>query len=115
MHRVVTDVDAFEKAALKKYGLDMAQVPPRYKSCYFSHSWTGYAANYYAYIWSEVMDADAFAWFNENGGLTRANGDKFRAAILSAKAAASRKTQMYRDLTGRDPRVEPLLVKRGLK
>ena len=56
---------------------------PRYRSCYFSHAWTGYAANYYAYLWSEVMDADAYAWFNANGGMTRANGDKFRAAVLS--------------------------------
>jgi len=111
---LVTDVDAFEAAALKKYGLDLAQVPPRYKSCYFSHSWTGYAANYYAYIWSEVMDADAYAWFNENGGMTRANGDKFRAAILS-QGGSRPEEQMYRDLTGRDPKVEPLLVKRGLR
>ncbi|HQV52351.1 MAG: M3 family metallopeptidase [Flavobacteriales bacterium] len=110
----VTDVAAFEAAALKKYGLDIAQVPPRYKSCYFNHSWTDYAANYYAYIWSEVMDADAFAWFNEHGGLTRANGDKFRAAILS-QGGSKPEEQMYRDFTGRDPRVEPLLVKRGLK
>ena len=109
----VTDVAAFEAAALKKYGLDISQVPPRYKSCYFNHSWTDYAANYYAYIWSEVMDADAFAWFNENGGLTRANGDKFRAAILS-QGGSKPEEQMYRDFTGRDPRVEPLLVKRGL-
>ncbi len=111
---LVTDVDAFEQAALKKYGLDPAQVPPRYKSCYFSHSWTGYAANYYAYIWSEVMDADAYSWFNENGGMTRANGDKFRAAILS-QGGSKPEEQLYRDLTGRDPRVEPLLVKRGLR
>ncbi|HQZ42192.1 MAG TPA: M3 family metallopeptidase, partial [Flavobacteriales bacterium] len=110
----VTDVAAFEAAALKKYGLDIAQVPPRYKSCYFNHSWTDYAANYYAYIWSEVLDADAFAWFNEHGGLTRANGDKFRAAILS-QGGSKPEEQMYRDFTGRDPRVEPLLVKRGLK
>lgn len=111
---LVTDVDAFEKAALQKYGLDIATVPPRYRSCYFSHAWTGYAANYYAYLWSEVMDADAYAWFNENGGLTRANGDRFRAAILS-QGGSKPEDQLYRDLTGRDPRVEPLLVKRGLK
>lgn len=109
----VTDVAAFEAGALKKYGLDLAQVPPRYKSNYFSHSWTGYAANYYAYSWSEVMDADAYAWFNENGGLTRVNGDKFRAAILS-QGGSKPEEQLYRDFTGRDPRVEPLLTKRGL-
>ncbi len=111
---LVTDVDAFEKAALQKYGLDVAQVPPRYRSCYFSHAWTGYAANYYAYLWSEVMDADAFAWFNANGGMTRANGDKFRAAVLS-QGGSKPEAELYRDLTGRDPSVEPLLVKRGLK
>lgn len=111
---LVTDVDAFEKAALQKYGLDVAQVPPRYRSCYFSHAWTGYAANYYAYLWSEVMDADAFAWFNANGGMTRANGDKLRAAVLS-QGGSKPEAELYRDLTGRDPSVEPLLVKRGLK
>ncbi len=111
---LVTDVDGFEAAALKKYGLDLSRVPPRYRSTYFSHCWTGYAANYYAYLWSEVMDADAYAWFNENGGMTRANGDKFRAAILS-QGGSKPEAQLYRDLTGRDPRVEPLLVKRGLR
>ena len=110
---LVTDVDAFEAAALKKYGLDLATVPPRYRSCYFSHAWTGYAANYYAYIWSEVMDADAYAWFTENGGMTRANGDKFRATILS-QGGSKPEAELYRDLTGRDPRTEPLLRKRGL-
>jgi peptidyl-dipeptidase Dcp len=111
---LVTDVDAFEQAALKKYGLDLAMVPPRYKSCYFSHAWTGYAANYYAYLWSEVMDADAYAWFNENGGLTRTNGDRFRATVLS-QGGSKPEAQLYRDLTGRDPKVDPLLAKRGLK
>lgn len=110
---LVSDVNAFEAAALKKYGLDLSQVPPRYKSSYFSHSWTGYAANYYAYLWSEVMDADCFAYFNENGGLSRANGDKFRATVLS-QGGSKPEEQMYRDLTGRDPKVEPLLKKRGL-
>lgn len=111
---LVTDVEAFEQAALRKYGLDIAEVPPRYRSCYFSHAWTGYAANYYAYLWSEVMDADAFAWFKENGGMTRANGDKFRRTLLSM-GGSKPEAELYRDLTGRDPSVEPLLVKRGLK
>lgn len=110
---LVTDVETFERAALKKYGLDLPQVPPRYRSCYFSHAWTGYAANYYAYIWSEVMDADAYAWFTENGGMTRTNGDRFRAAVLS-QGGSKPEAQLYRDLTGRDPRTEPLLRKRGL-
>ncbi|MBK9273091.1 MAG: M3 family metallopeptidase [Flavobacteriales bacterium] len=111
---LVTDVDAFERAALQKYGLDIAEVPPRYRSCYFSHAWTGYAANYYAYLWSEVMDADAFAWFQANGGMTRANGDKFRRTVLSM-GGSKPEAELYRDLTGRDPSVEPLLVKRGLR
>lgn len=111
---LVTDVEAFEKAALQKYGLDIAEVPPRYRSCYFSHAWTGYAANYYAYLWSEVMDADCYAWFNANGGMTRANGDKFRRTVLSM-GGSKPEAELYRDLTGRDPSVEPLLVKRGLK
>ncbi|WKZ66841.1 MAG: M3 family metallopeptidase [Flavobacteriales bacterium] len=111
---LVEDVLAFEQAALKKYGLDLPQVPPRYRSCYFSHAWTGYAANYYAYIWSEVMDADAYAWFTENGGMTRANGDRFRRTVLS-QGGSKPEAELYRDLTGRDPSVEPLLVKRGLK
>ncbi|MBL8002560.1 MAG: M3 family metallopeptidase [Flavobacteriales bacterium] len=111
---LVTDVDAFEKAALQKYGLDIAEVPPRYRSAYFSHCWTGYAANYYAYLWSEVMDADAFAWFMANGGMTRANGDKLRNTVLS-QGGSKPEAELYRDLTGRDPAVEPLLVKRGLR
>ncbi|MFZ1693243.1 MAG: M3 family metallopeptidase, partial [Flavobacteriales bacterium] len=80
---------------------------------YFSHAWTGYAANYYAYLWSEVMDADGYAWFLENGGLTRANGDRLRATVLS-QGGSKPEAQLYRDFTGRDPRVEPLLEKRGM-
>ena len=110
----VSDVDGFERTALHKYGLDLPQVPPRYRSCYFSHCWTDYAANYYAYLWSEVMDADAFAWFNENGGMTRANGDHFRATVLS-RGGSMDEGEMYRAFRGRDARVEPLLVKRGLR
>ena len=111
---LVEDVEAFEQAALEKHGLDLDEVPPRYRSCYFSHAWTGYAANYYAYLWSEVMDADGFAWFMENGGLTRANGDRLRATVLS-QGGSKPEAQLYRDFTGRDPRVEPLLEKRGMR
>ena len=110
---LVTDVDAFEQAALAKHGLAIEQVPPRYRSRYFSHAWTGYAANYYAYLWSEVMDADAYAWFMEHGGMTRANGDRLRATVLS-RGGSKPEDQLYRDLVGRDPRVEPLLEKRGM-
>lgn len=110
---LVADVAAFEQRALAKHGLDLPEVPPRYRSCYFSHAWTGYAANYYAYLWSEVMDADGYAWFMENGGLTRANGDRLRATVLS-QGGSKPEAELYRDFTGRDPRVEPLLEKRGM-
>ncbi len=78
------DVDAFEAAALKQAGVDQSVVPPRYRSSYFLHIWAnGYDAGYYAYLWAEMLDNDAFQWFKENGGLTRANGDRFRGMILS--------------------------------
>jgi len=113
--QVVEDVHAFEQDALERNGIALAQVPPRYRTAYFSHIWGGgYSAGYYAYLWSEVLEADAFAWFNEHGGMTRANGDKHRATVLS-QGGSREGSDMYRDLTGREPRVEPLLVKRGLK
>ncbi|PKM01312.1 MAG: dipeptidyl carboxypeptidase II, partial [Gammaproteobacteria bacterium HGW-Gammaproteobacteria-6] len=74
----VPDADgvlAFEANALKQAGVDFAPVPPRYRSTYFSHIIGGYAAGYYSYIWSEVLDADSVEWFKENGGLKRENGD----------------------------------------
>lgn len=111
---LVTDVDAFEQHALKKYGLLNAQVPPRYHTCYFSHIWGGgYAANYYAYLWSEVLDADGCTWFLENGGFTRANGMHFRRTVLS-QGGSKDSAQLFRDFAGRDARLEPLLIRRGL-
>lgn len=78
------DVDAFEVRALAAAGFDFPLIPPRYRSCYFSHIWSGgYAAAYYGYLWSELLDADACAWFDENGGLRRENGEKFRREILA--------------------------------
>jgi peptidyl-dipeptidase Dcp len=78
------DVDVFEKQALEKTKMDLAAVPPRYRSSYFLHIWAnGYAAGYYAYSWSEMLDDDAFQWFEDHGGLTRANGDRFRKMVLS--------------------------------
>ena len=74
---------AFEAAALKRAGVDFAPVPPRYRTTYFSHIMGGYSAGYYAYIWSEVLDADSVEWFKAHGGLTRANGDHFRETLLS--------------------------------
>jgi peptidyl-dipeptidase Dcp len=109
------DVDAFEKQALQKAGVDMYEVPPRYRTSYFAHVWGGgYAAGYYAYLWSEVLDHDAFYWFRENGGMTRANGQRFRDMVLS-RGSTEDMAKMYRDFRGRDPSVEPLLEQRGLK
>jgi peptidyl-dipeptidase Dcp len=111
---VPTDVIAFEAEALRATGMDFPPVPPRYRSTYFSHTFAGgYSAAYYAYIWSEVLDADAVVWFKENGGLTRENGNHFRATLLS-RGGSKDAMQLYRDFAGRDPSVEPLLKRRGL-
>jgi peptidyl-dipeptidase Dcp len=109
------DVDAFESEALKRYHVDVHEVPPRYRTTYFAHIWNGgYQAGYYAYLWAEVLDHDAYAWFTEHGGLTRANGQRFREMILSRGGTEDAAT-LYRAFRGRDPSVEPLLVQRGLK
>jgi peptidyl-dipeptidase Dcp len=108
------DVAAFERAALDRAGVALPTVPPRYRTTYFAHVWGGdYAASYYAYMWAEVLDHDAFAWFTEHGGLTRENGQRFRDMILSCGGAAE-PGAMYRAFRGRDPSVEPLLAYRGL-
>jgi peptidyl-dipeptidase Dcp len=109
------DVGTFEQAALARYRMDVRQVPPRYFSTYFAHIWNGgYQAGYYAYLWAEVLDHDAVAWFAEHGGLTRENGQRLRDMILSCGGTADAAT-LYRAFRGRDPSVDPLLVKRGLK
>ena len=107
-------VMAFEAAALKQDGLDYAPVPPRYRTPYFSHIMGGYAAGYYAYIWSEVLDANTVEWFKQNGGLSRANGDRFRETLLS-RGGSKDALQLFRDFAGHDPKIEPLLERRGLK
>jgi peptidyl-dipeptidase Dcp len=106
-------VVAFEAAALKANGTDYAPVPPRYRTPYFSHIMGGYAAGYYAYIWSEVLDANTVEWIKANGGLTRANGDRFRATLLS-QGGSKDALQLFRDFTGQEPKIEPLLKRRGL-
>lgn len=107
-------VDDFEKNALKSAGLDLSEVPPRYRSSYFLHIWgNGYAAGYYAYLWTEMLDDDAFAWFEENGGMTRANGQRFREMILS-RGNTMDYAKMFRDFRGSDPSIEPMLKDRGL-
>jgi peptidyl-dipeptidase Dcp len=108
------DVNAFEKATLERRKVNLPEVPPRYRTTYFSHIWdASYAAGYYAYYWSEVLDNDAFSWFKENGGMTRKNGDRFRAMILS-RGGSEDVAAMYRAFRGRDPEIGPLLEERGL-
>lgn len=113
-----SDVNAYEKAALAALdakGLHTELVPPRYRTSYFRHIWGGgYAAGYYAYSWTEMLDHDAYAWFKENGGMTRANGQHIRDTILS-KGHSQDYSVMYRNFAGREPSVEPMLKARGLK
>ena len=109
------DPDAFEKEALTKTHLWIAAVPPRYRSSYFLHIWyNGYAAGYYAYLWTEMLDDDAFQWFEDHGGLTRANGDRFREMILS-RGNTEDLAKMYSTWLGAEPSIEPMLKFRGLK
>jgi peptidyl-dipeptidase Dcp len=106
--------DEFEKAALEKTKLLIPAVPPRYRSSYFLHIWAnGYAAGYYAYIWSEMLDDDAFDWFTQHGGLTRENGDRFRRMLLSRGNTQDLET-MYEAWRGGPPKIDGLLRERGL-
>lgn len=108
------DADAFEAKALAAGGFDAADVPPRYRSPYFLHIWSnGYSAGYYAYTWTQMLDHDAFAWFQTHGGLTRANGQRFRDMVLSRGNTLDLGT-MYRSFTGHDPDVGPMLRFHGL-
>ncbi|WP_447858924.1 peptidyl-dipeptidase Dcp [Enterobacter ludwigii] len=110
----VDDVDAFEAAALHKEGLDLPAVPPRYRSSYFAHIFGGgYAAGYYAYLWTQMLADDGYQWFIEQGGLTRENGQKFRDAILS-RGNSIDLAELYRNWRGHDPKIEPMLDNRGL-
>lgn len=107
------DVAAFEAQALEQAGFDPAAVPPRYSSTYFSHIMGGYAAGYYSYIWSEVLDADSVEWFKENGGLSRENGDHFRETLLS-RGGSEEALTLFKNFRGAEPNVRPLLERRGL-
>jgi peptidyl-dipeptidase Dcp len=112
--QIPTDVLGFEAQSLKDMGVDFAPVPPRYRTTYFSHSFSGgYSAGYYAYLWSEKLDADTVEWFKENGGLQRKNGDWFRAKLLS-RGGTDDAMNLFRNFRGRDPVIEPLLERRGL-
>lgn len=108
------NVDDFEKNALEKTHLNLNAVPPRYRSSYFLHIWSnGYAAGYYAYTWTSMLENDAFSWFQEHGGLTRANGQRFRDMILS-KGNTEDYNKMFFDFRGHKPDIKPMLRKRGL-
>ena len=101
-------------AALTRAGVDFPNVPPRYRSSYFLHIWAnGYAAGYYAYLWTQMLDQDAYRWFEENGGMTRANGDRFRRLILS-KGHTEDYGPMFRAFRGKDPDILPMLQARGM-
>lgn len=107
--------DAFEKQALEKSHLLIAYVPPRYRSSYFNHIWGGgYAAGYYAYLWTQMLDDDAYQWFDDNGGLTRANGDRFRQMILS-RGNTEDLEKLYEAWRGKAPSVQSMMKYRGLE
>ncbi len=107
--------DAFEKQALEKMHVLLSAVPPRYRSTYFRHIWgNGYSAGYYAYLWSEMLDDDAFQWFEDHAGLTRANGDRFRRMVLS-RGNTEDLAKMYATWRGRNPTVEAMMKFRGLQ
>lgn len=118
-HTLPADTDApqpaeFEAIALKSKGVDVPLVPPRYRSTYFAHIFGGgYAAGYYAYLWAEMLDSDAYHWFESNGGLTRENGERLRRMVLSRGNTAD-PAELYRAWAGRDPVIGPMLQQRGI-
>lgn len=110
----IKDVNQFESHSLIDRGLNLPQVPPRYRSSYFSHIFSGgYAAGYYAYLWAEMLDHDAYRWMEERGGMTRGNGQIFREQILS-KGNSVELADLYRTFRGKEPSIEPMLKARGL-
>ena len=112
---IPADAEKFEATVLKNYGIDYAAVPPRYRTAYFAHIWSGgYSSSYYAYLWSEVLAADAFAWMQAHGGLTRENGQRFRDTILSV-GGSREPMEAYKAFRGSEPTVDALLIRRGLK
>jgi peptidyl-dipeptidase Dcp len=107
------NVMAFEAASRSNDGLDFSPVMPRYRTPYFSHIMGGYSAGYYAYIWSEVLDANSVKWIKEHGGLTRQNGDHFRNTLLS-RGGSQDAMVLFANFAGHEPKIEPLLERRGL-
>jgi peptidyl-dipeptidase Dcp len=113
--QVPADVEKYEQELLSSFGVDYRPVPPRYRTSYFAHIWSGgYSAGYYAYLWSEVLAADAFAHMKSLGGLTSENGAKFRKTVLS-RGGTREVLDQYRDFKGGEPSVDALLIRRGLK
>ncbi|HET6424893.1 MAG TPA: M3 family metallopeptidase, partial [Planctomycetaceae bacterium] len=113
--RIPTDVEQFERDVLKKVGVDHPAVPPRYRTAYFAHIWSGgYSSSYYAYLWSEVLAADAFAYMLAHGGCTPENGNAFRKEILS-RGSSRDPMASYKAFRGSEPTVDALLIRRGLK
>ena len=111
---LLEDPGTFEKESLEKTHLWLHDVPPRYRSSYFLHIWAnGYAAGYYAYLWSEMLDDNAFQWFEDHGGMTRANGDRFRRMVIS-RGNSEDLAKMYAAWLGAEPTVKPMLKYRGL-
>ena len=112
--KVLENADGFERAALERTHMALADVPPRYRSSYFMHIWSnGYAAGYYSYLWTEMLADDSYQWCRDHGGLTRANGQRFRDLIL-ARGHSEGYLEMFKSFYGRDPRIGPLLRYRGL-
>ncbi|MCP5397260.1 MAG: M3 family metallopeptidase [Sphingomonadaceae bacterium] len=114
--KTAADVDAFESRSLKELGLEIGLVPPRYRSSYFNHIFsgpTGYSSGYYSYLWTEMLDRDSRKWFRDNGGLTRANGDHYRKTVLS-RGGTMDYFVMFDNFAGRKPDVTPMLEARGL-
>ncbi len=110
----VQNADSFETSALHITKLDLPQVPPRYRSSYFLHIWSnGYAAGYYAYQWTKMLEEDAYSWFEEHGGLTRANGQRFRDMVLS-RGNSEDLNKMFFDFRGRKPNIQPMEKALGL-
>jgi peptidyl-dipeptidase Dcp len=108
------NVDKFEIEALKRTHLYSQDVPPRYRSSYFLHIWSnGYAAGYYAYLWTEMLDDDTYQWFLDHGGMTRANGQRLRDLILS-RGHSEDYSAMFRAFYGKNPEIGPMLKDRGL-
>ncbi|MGW3232426.1 M3 family metallopeptidase [Kitasatospora sp. NPDC001095] len=110
----IEDAEEFEARALAAAGIAVDAIPPRYRTAYFQHIFaSGYSAAYYAYIWSEVLDADTVQWFETNGRPVRESGELFRRELLS-RGFSRDPLESFRAVVGRAPETGPLLARRGL-